>query len=1170
MKIQSLIKYVLLFSSFLIVVSLKCGENEIEGCSLCDSGKNSSKCKTCSEKYFSALEGEKCIKCDDSLFGMSGCDGNCEIVKSEKNVKCEEKKCKEGFYEIYPGTCAICSFLSSNCIKCSYEKDDDSNEKEFKCLECGNYYYPAIDGTICEYCDLRHCTKCLNNTFCLECYQGYSLYPNGTCSNYISGCKNAIYSRETNKETCLECNDGYALYPNGTCSYYGKNCKKAKFSQEQGMIICLECEDNSHLYSNGTCDNIDYHCINRIYSDEKKKSVCLECEENYFIDKNDQCSYCSDYQYDYGNKNFYNCLKCHTENNKLLCDDVKDGYYFTYSKENIYQCTSSISNCQNCSYHSESDYNSNILKCDKCKAGYYLSSDERSCTLCKEKENGCKICSDDEDQNTCDLCSSGYILKTDGSCLNCKENYGEGCSSCSLSKFDLKLYCSSCDSGYTLGNDGKCKHCKNDANLVGCSSCQPFGIKGFYCTDCDSGYILLEGKCVLLENDDFKYCKEIENIGTKNEPFYSCLKCISYRYIFTIKDNGSKDCVEPSDENDLYKCSYSHTENVGKNNYTCTQCNSIYELEYDETRKKELCKSCKKGYYKNGNTNNFYCSKCSNQIYDCIECHKDDSNIICDVCDKGYILTKNNKCVECPKNCKKCSEDENSNIICDEYKIPFFINNKGSIDSCLNYIDNCAKCSYSNSNDENLVCDKCLEDYFKNKDGLCEHCYINTDINPACISCTDDEELKKIAPCQKCNGNYYFLTKENNCIYCNSIEYGGPKCRKCGYIENNGKQQIGCTECYNTLTIDGKCLSLYKSYCESYGPYINKNNETIYGCIECSENYYLTNNHECKIIENENKEESIMQIKSYQNYLENMIEGCSDYSYKYDSYYCTRCKNNYLLNQGFCFKIISNPFLKYCSLTYSNGNFMCDYCGNRAITYLGQTKACENSYYDCYNFENLGTDLVPLYSCTSCSSYTTTVFYENGIKNCLENILDSRCSIANISTYYYTNIYTCMECKPLYILSYSDYYEKKVCKYIYEDNIINNISVYDSDIGIPTTNGECNDNYFTRNGKVCIKCDDEKNGMPGCGGKCTFKLNREYQLKCEENKCKDNYFETLPGRCNLCRNALSGCQSCEYIVNGIQPAFQPLRIRSLICNKCDTDLFLYNGKCLTCQDIVPG
>jgi hypothetical protein len=189
---------------------------------------------------------------------------------------------------------------------------------------------------------------------------------------------------------------------------------------------------------------------------------------------------------------------------------------------------------------------------------------------------------------------------------------------------------------------------------------------------------------------------------------------------------------------------------------------------------------------------------------------------------------------------------------------------------------------------------------------------------------------------------------------------------------------------------------------------------------------------------------------------------------------------------------------------------MCENCRSQAITYLGQTRACKNSYYDCYNFENLGTDLVPLYSCTSCYSYTTTVFYENGIKNCLENILDSRCSIANISTYYYTNIYTCIECKPLYILSYSDYYEKKVCKYIYEDNIINNISVYDSDIGIPTTNGECNDNYFTRNGKVCIKCDDEKNGMPGCGGKCTFKLNREYQLKCEENKCKDNYFETLP------------------------------------------------------------
>ena len=34
--------------------------------------------------------------------------------------------------------------------------------------------------------------------------------------------------------------------------------------------------------------------------------------------------------------------------------------------------------------------------------------------------------------------------------------------------------------------------------------------------------------------------------------------------------------------------------------------------------------------------------------------------------------------------------------------------------------------------------------------------------------------------------------------------------------------------------------------------------------------------------------------------------------------------------------------------------------------------------------------------------------------------------------------------------------------------------------------------------------------MEGCGGKCDFKINREYQLKCEYNKCKEGYFEIIP------------------------------------------------------------
>ena len=86
-----------------------------------------------------------------------------------------------------------------------------------------------------------------------------------------------------------------------------------------------------------------------------------------------------------------------------------------------------------------------------------------------------------------------------------------------------------------------------------------------------------------------------------------------------------------------------------------------------------------------------------------------------------------------------------------------------------------------------LKCDKCHEDFFLNKNGICQHCYINKKINEACISCTDDEEIKSKFPCQKCI-NPYFLNKENKCIFCNSEKYGGDFCEKCGYVNIDGRK----------------------------------------------------------------------------------------------------------------------------------------------------------------------------------------------------------------------------------------------------------------------------------------------------------------------------------------------------------------------------------------------
>ena len=49
---KKLIKCLTLLSIFYSAISLKCGENEIEGCKKCGTGENSTKCSLCEDKIF--------------------------------------------------------------------------------------------------------------------------------------------------------------------------------------------------------------------------------------------------------------------------------------------------------------------------------------------------------------------------------------------------------------------------------------------------------------------------------------------------------------------------------------------------------------------------------------------------------------------------------------------------------------------------------------------------------------------------------------------------------------------------------------------------------------------------------------------------------------------------------------------------------------------------------------------------------------------------------------------------------------------------------------------------------------------------------------------------------------------------------------------------------------
>ena len=1006
--------FILLFYQALFLV---CDENEIENCDQCGSDENKGRCSKCEDKYFLVLNGEKCIACDNEFLGQEGCDGNCQFMKSEKNIFCE--KCKDDFYyELSEGICAPCSYTFDNCLKCSYLKEsEESEEKVFKCLECGESYY--LSENECLMCDYN-CKKCLDSTHCQICKDNYVLHPNGHC---------------------------YSLNE-----------------------LCLEAE----------------------YTDEEyPKQICKKCKEGTFLGLNsNNCEYCNeDHTEKYG-INLRGCQKCQIINdNQLICEKAYE--YQNYNDDNIYSyCYDKIENCNKCSFHSEEDINDiSKLICDKCKGDRYYSIADKTCKDCQIKDNGCLICSDGTpaENAKCDKCQEGYHLSSEGTCIKCSNLFGEGCSACAISPHDLSLYCSKCSKGFFLDYEGNCKHCVNDANLEGCEECGVSGNYNYYCLKCKENYILFENKCFEKNEQmsEFSFCEYLENIGSNSNIIFSCIECISPKYIFAIKSNGARICVDPLQYPELHNCGIAVKGDNDQNGYICSSCyygisssNPELQFVYDETLKKDICK-CKEGYYEDSRKYYNYeqygynmCSFCSYEKYNCKACHDESGSVICDECKKGYIL-KDSGCDSISNYyCDELSKVDGSlNNECIKFREPYFLNKTNSKpESCLDYFDYCSKCSYKNSESSELKCEKCLDNYFLNKNGICEHCYINTNESPNCISCTDNEELKKNSPCQKCSENY-FLTKENKCVFCKSEKYGGKHCGKCDYITINGVEKIGCIECdYNSWTVttkEGKCSKEDSDEdgdnCGKSGYYFNKNDEKKFGCIECEDEYFLNEDHQCIMIEINNcmdvkiingeqiciicyvgyelVENKCQKIKSQAN---SIIEGCSSYYYGIgNTIYCIKCESSYILANSFCYKMPNNPLLNDCTeFEIEKGLLTCKDCKSNSgysfdykyfKHYVNSVLMCGNKYFGyCYNLINNGTDLNPKYSCQNCSSSYIPVTDENGVIQCISetNFGDSRCLEGKLNTNYYKNIYTCSKCKSLYILSYSDYYEKNICKYL--------------------------------------------------------------------------------------------------------------------------------------------
>ena len=508
-----------------------------------------------------------------------------------------------------------------NCTSCSFNYLPYYSEF-FERKICQNIYEDItteIEISLEPFKEIENATakdgKCEKNNYFTP--DGEYCYP---CSNEIvgmPGCKGACtfsLKRKQNIKCEGECEDeGYIESSEGvceSCSSINKGCAKCHYEKEYPA---------------------DYIGIKR-----SRRFVCDVCESDFIMSKG-KCLRCSDVGLD-------NCAQCEIDDqnkNNFKCKKCEEGYVLKENK------------CYSCD-----KYLTEFFQNDKC----YSCSD-----VINGGVTGCSQCEKNDNKVICHKCydSSFILLENNNTCLNRTQNNElkkfEFCEVLSLDD-NNELYCSKCKSQYSLLKENSKQKCEyipllydyNYYNYINyfreyyySSYYSPYYYGSYYdIYDYYYGayyhfynryyyYHFYEYDEYRYRDEEYNYynnyklypCQEASNIGTKENPVFTCNKCYQYvdndnLYIYSpytriINEiNNINYCIKPGKE--LFNCTeaINKTEN-GIEKYDCIKCakdnNLIYngdlDIHYCQYVNKaskcvvKFCRSCK-------DHDNYFCSVC--------------------------------------------------------------------------------------------------------------------------------------------------------------------------------------------------------------------------------------------------------------------------------------------------------------------------------------------------------------------------------------------------------------------------------------------------------------------------------------------------------------------------------------------------------------------------------
>jgi len=439
-----------------------------------------------------------------------------------------------------------------------------------------------------------------------------------------------------------------------------------------------------------------------------------KCKEGYIESSEGICESCDSIN--------PGCYECHYENNsnyliskrlrKFQCDNCLEGYIKTQDGT-CRKCSKlGIGDCEKC----EIDENSKYYKCIKCSE-YSVLNDSGVCQSCimtgiilnnkcircnatsEGGIKGCSYCLSNERGNgiMCKQCEDKYILlSTNNSCLEREKNKAlyEFDSCLELKEKNNKLVCSRCKPYYSLLKIGEEFKCSYTPTLYD----ENFNRHYYYLYNYLSFLYESSRNDYNFRQNYFFPCKESINLGTNENPNYSCNK---YYNIVDIEDI----------DNEYYR--YFNNELNEGHYFDINNDYYIYDIRpmkvNNSTIKNSYCFRAN-NYYRNCSEATHYI-KNGKEIYNCTKCIRSNE------------LTKFEEML---KNSKfeynyEIKELNNSISISDYYLCTY---KENSEEKCLvNYCQKCASYIY-------YFCSDCISSEYEVNE-ITGSCVKKTNVRPA-------------------------------------------------------------------------------------------------------------------------------------------------------------------------------------------------------------------------------------------------------------------------------------------------------------------------------------------------------------------------------------------------------------------------------------------------------